>query len=77
MVQAKRPGKKQQLGLFRVKANADECVRMARNSGFDAYCYAETRASGTSYYVVAVDEDEAGSVGKRLKALGIDCYAIE
>ena len=76
-VQAKRPGKKQQLGLFRVKANADECVRMARNSGFDAYCYAETRASGTSYYVVAVDEDEAGSVGKRLKALGIDCYAIE
>ena len=77
VVQTKRPGKKQQLGLFRVKANADECVRMARNSGFDAYCYAETRASGTSYFIVAVDEDDAGSVGKRLKAQGIDCYAIE
>ena len=76
-VQAKRPGKKQQLGLFRIKANADECVRMAQNAGFDAYCYAETRASGTSYFVVAVDEDAEGSVGKRLKAQGIDCYAIE
>lgn len=76
-LQAKRPGRKQQLGLFRVKANADECVRIAQSAGFDAYCYVETRASGTSYYVVAVDEDSAGSVGQRLRAQGIDCYAID
>jgi hypothetical protein len=73
----KHPGKKQQLGLFKDKKNADEIVQKARAKGFDAYCYSEKRASGTTYFIVAVDENESLTMGKKLKDAGFDCYTIE
>ncbi len=73
----KHPGKKQQLGLFKKKENADDCVKNARQKGFDAYCYTETRASGTTYFIVAVDENAGMTMGQKLKNAGIDCYTIE
>lgn len=75
-VQAKRSGKKQQLGLFREKKNADECITRAKGAGFDAYCYTETRSSGTTYFIVAVDDPD-GTMGSRLRGAGFDCYAVE
>ncbi|MGN0730249.1 SPOR domain-containing protein [Treponema sp.] len=76
-VEKKRPGAKQQLGLFKKKENADDCVRNAREKGFDAYCYTETRASGTTYFIVAVDENDSMTMGQKLKNAGIDCYTIK
>ncbi len=73
----KKPGKKQQLGLFRDKANADDCIRNAKSKGFSAYSYTETRSSGTTYIIVVVDENAEGTIGKQLKEAGIDCYAID
>lgn len=73
----KHPGKKQQLGLFKKKENADDCIRKAKEKGFDAYCYTETRSSGTTYFIVAVDENSSMTMGQKLKNAGIDCYTIE
>ncbi len=76
-IEQKHSGKKQQLGLFKQKENADECVRKVREKGFNAYCYTEKRASGTTYFIVAVDEDSTLSMGKKLKEAGFDCYTTE
>lgn len=73
----KHPGKKQQLGLFKKKENAEDCIRKAKQKGFDAYCYTETRSSGTTYFIVAVDENSSMTMGQKLKNAGIDCYTIE
>ena len=73
----KHPGRNQQLGLFKKKENADECIRKAKEKGFDAYCYTETRSSGTTYFIVAVDENSSMTMGQKLKNAGIDCYTIE
>lgn len=75
-LRAKTPGKKQQLGLFKSKANADDLVLKARAKNFDAYAYSETRASGTTYYIVVVDENDSLTMGKKLKEAGFDCYSI-
>lgn len=72
----KRSGRKQQLGLFRERANAEEYVRRVREAGFDAYFYTETRESGTTYFIVVVDDPE-GTMGERLRARGFDCYTVE
>ena len=58
-LRAKTSGKKQQLGLFKSKANADELIGKVRAKNFDAYAYSETRASGTTYYIVVVDENSS------------------
>lgn len=75
-LRAKTGGKKQQLGLFKSKANADELIVKARAKNFDAYAYSETRASGTTYYIVVVDENSSLTMGKKLKDAGFDCYTI-
>ena len=73
----KHPGKKQQLGLFKKKENADDCIRKAKQKGFDAYCYTETRSSGTTYFIVAVDENSSMTMGQKLTNTSIDSYTIE
>lgn len=75
-VKEKHAGPKQQLGLFRERQNAAACVSRARGAGFDAYCYTETRASGTTYFIVAVDDPER-AMGQRLRGAGFDCYEVE
>ncbi|MBQ0038873.1 MAG: SPOR domain-containing protein, partial [Treponema sp.] len=57
--------------------NADELVNKVRAKNFDAYVYSEKRASGTTYYIVVVDENSSLTMGKKLKAAGFDCYTIE
>ena len=69
--------KKQQLGLFKNKANAEELVQKLKDKGFDAYIKNETRSSGTLYYIVLVDENETLTMGNLLRAKGFDCYTVE
>ena len=68
---------KEQLGFFREEKNARELVDKVRAKNFDAYFYKETRSSGTTYFIVVVDEDANLSVGKKLKEAGFDCYKTE
>ncbi|MBQ9538500.1 MAG: SPOR domain-containing protein [Treponema sp.] len=68
---------REQIGFFRERENAQKLVERAGKSGFTAYYYSEVRSSGTEYYVVVVDEDEEGSIGKKLRSAGFDCYPIK
>ncbi|MBO7639911.1 MAG: SPOR domain-containing protein, partial [Treponema sp.] len=68
---------REQLGLFRNKENADILIKDLKAKGFTAYSYTETRASGTTYYIVVVDENKDGTMGKKLRAAGFDCYPVE
>ena len=67
---------KQQLGLFRDKSNAEEFVRRLNEKNFKGYIQEETRSSGTTYYIVLVDENEDGSMGLKLKSAGFECYPV-
>lgn len=73
----KKSGKLQQLGLFRSEDNAIALMKKAKASGFDASYYAETRSSGTTYYIVVVSENSDGTMGKKLREAGFDCCPIE
>lgn len=73
----KKSGVKQQLGLFREEKNAVELVEKLKAKNFDAYFYREKRSSGTTYFIVVVDEDEKLSLGQKLKNSGFDCYKID
>ncbi len=73
----KKSGVKEQLGLFREEKNAAELVEKLKAKNFDAYFYREKRSSGTTYFIVVVDEDEKLSLGQKLKNAGFDCYKIE
>lgn len=68
---------KWQLGLFKTESNAkllsDELIK----KGFKAYITSEKRASGTTYYLVLVDEDKTGNIADKLRSSGYDCYALE
>ena len=68
---------REQLGLFRNKENADILIKDLKAKGFTGYSYTETRASGTTYYIVVVDENKDGTMGKKLRAAGFDCYPVE
>lgn len=65
-----------QLGLFREKANADALVSRAKAKGFNAHYYTETRASGTTYYIVVVDENAEGNMSLKLKDAGFENYPL-
>ena len=68
---------KWQLGLFRTESNAKLLADEVKAKGFDAYITTETRASGTTYYIVLVREDKTGNVADRLRSSGYDCYGVE
>ncbi len=68
---------KWQLGLFRTESNAKLLADEVKAKGFDAYITTETRASGTTYYIVLVREDKSGNVADRLRSSGYDCYGVE
>lgn len=67
---------KQQLGLFRNKDNAQALCDTLKSKGFSPYIMEETRASGTNYYIVVVDENAAGNIGQQLRSAGFECYPI-
>lgn len=68
---------KWQLGLFRTESNAKLLADEVKSKGFDAFITTETRASGTKYFIVLVNEDKTGNVADRLRSSGYDCYAVE
>ena len=76
---AEKPVKftKWQLGLFRTENNAKLLADEVKAKGFDSYITKETRASGTTYYIVLVREDKSGNVADRLRSSGYDCYGVE
>lgn len=67
---------KQQLGLFRDKVNADALVAKLKEKGFTAKITSEVRPSGTTYYIVVVDENKTQTMGKELRTAGFDCYPV-
>lgn len=68
---------KWQLGLFKTESNAKLLAEEVKAKGFNAYITSEKRASGTTYYLVLVDEDKTGNIADRLRSSGYDCYALE
>lgn len=68
---------KWQLGLFKTESNAKLLAEEVSAKGFKAYVISEKRASGTTYYLVLVDEDKNGNIADRLRSSGYDCYALE
>lgn len=66
----------QQLGLFRDKENARQFAEKIKTKGFNAYIQEETKASGTKYFLVIVDENSEGSMGIKLKSAGFECYPV-
>jgi tetratricopeptide (TPR) repeat protein len=68
---------KWQLGLFRTESNAKLLVDELKSKDFAAYITTETRASGTTYYIVLVNEDSSGNMADKLRNAGYDCYGVE
>ncbi len=67
---------RQQLGLFKEKSNAENLVNRLKEKGFTARITSEVRPSGTTYYIVAVDENKAGTIGDELRTAGFECYPV-
>lgn len=67
---------KEQLGLFRDKANAQRLFDQVKAKGFSPEIDTETRPSGTTYYIVVVRENKEGTIGKQLKTVGFECYPV-
>lgn len=70
-------GIKLQLGLFRTESNAKLLVQELKEKKFDAYITKETRASGTTYYIVLVNDDGNGNMADKLRGNGYECYVVE
>jgi cell division septation protein DedD len=67
---------RQQLGLFKEQANATALVDQLKMKGFAARITTEKRPSGTTYYIVVVDENKDGSIGAELRNAGFECYPV-
>ncbi len=69
--------KRQQLGLFKNEEYANDLIKKLKAKGFNGYFYKETRSSGTTYYIVVVDENKDGTMGLKLRDSGFECYEVE
>lgn len=65
-----------QLGLFKGKDNAQAYLEKAKEKGFDARVESEVRPSGTTYYLVVVDDNREGTMASELRDAGFDCYPV-
>lgn len=65
---------KLQLGLFKTKSNAENLAKELNDKNFEAYVSTETRASGTTYYIVLVNENANNTVADKLRSSGYECY---
>ena len=68
---------KWQLGLFRTESNATYLADELKKKGFAAYITTEKRASGTTYYIVLVNENADKDIADRLRSAGYDCYPVD
>jgi len=78
-VAASTPAKpsKLQLGLFKTESNANLLKEELVKKGFAAYITTEKRASGTTYYIVLVNEDSTNTVADKLRSAGYECYVVD
>ena len=67
---------REQCGLFREEPNAKALVDQLKKKGFDAKITSEKRASGTTYFIVVVDENKEGTIGLKLRDAGFECYPV-
>lgn len=65
-----------QLGLFRTELNAKLLMEEVNKKGFKSYITTETRASGTTYYIVLIEENEKNTIGDELRSAGYECYIV-
>ena len=68
---------KWQLGLFRTESNATYLAEELKKKGFAAYITSEKRASGTTYFIVLVNENADKDIADRLRSAGYDCYPVD
>lgn len=68
---------KLQLGLFRTENNANLLKEELIKKGFAAYITTEKRASGTTYYIVLVNENSQNTVANQLRSAGYECYVLD
>lgn len=68
---------KWQLGLFKSSDNAKALCEEAKKKGFDAFVTSETRSSGTTYFIVLVNDDNSGSTADKLRSAGYECYPVD
>ena len=68
---------KWQLGLFRTESNAKLLAEELKKKGFESYITTEKRASGTTYYIVLVNENASKDIADRLRSAGYDCYPVD
>lgn len=68
---------KWQLGLFKSSANAKALCEEVKSKGFDAFVTSETRSSGTTYYIVLVNDDKTGTTSDKLRSAGYECYPVD
>lgn len=68
---------KLQLGLFKTESNANLLKEELVKKGFAAYITTEKRASGTTYYIVLVNEDSTNTVADKLRSAGYECYVVD
>jgi hypothetical protein len=74
-VQNVSPGLYQQLGLFRMAANARRLVTEVTAKGFSPVLRTTLRG-GETYYVVLVPENIEQTMGRRLQDAGFECYLV-
>lgn len=74
--EANEKPEKLQLGLFKEKGNASSFVERLSEKGFSAYIQEETRASGTTYYVVLIDVNGDEELSLKLRSAGFDSYPV-
>lgn len=76
---AKKPAeRKLQLGLFKNQKNASDLMDKLKSKGFASYTITKKgEETGTTYYIVIVDDTSSGTTEKQLKSAGFDCYPIK
>lgn len=65
---------KLQLGLFREKSNAQKFCDSVTQKGFKPFIIEEKRSSGTTYYVVLIEQNGDEELSLKLKTSGFENY---
>lgn len=68
---------KLQLGLFRTENNANLLKEELSKKGFSAYIETEKRASGTTYFIVLMNENSSNTIADQLRSAGYECYVVD
>lgn len=67
---------KLQVGFFGSKKNAEGLCEELKKKNFSPYITTETRSSGTTYYLVLINDPD-GNLADKLRSNGYECYVVE